>query len=186
MRFVIFNSLSHHFFPGTTSKHVLLVSELSKIVNAQNLLETSELEQSIVAVGDHSQCLDKLKRLLQNEKTTPLNALRLAMLYALRWENSSSNSLSSIIELLKRKNITPRQIESIQTLLRYAGTRKRHSDLFGTKSAGEIMKRVIKNVKGVENVYTQHEPYIAQVIEQLSRGKLNEVAFGASDSACLK
>uniref|UniRef100_A0A914Y5P9 Vacuolar protein sorting-associated protein 45 n=1 Tax=Panagrolaimus superbus TaxID=310955 RepID=A0A914Y5P9_9BILA len=166
---------------GTVAKHVQLVGELSRLVGAQNLLEISELEQTIVATGDHSQCFDRLKRLLKHEKTTDLNALRLTMLYALRFEGSSSNSLPALLEILRQRKMSIRQVESVNTLLRYAGARKRQNDLFGNKSAVEMTKRFIKGLKGVENVYTQHEPYIMQILEQLHKGKLSEIIFGASE-----
>ena len=38
---------------GTVSKHVTLVSELSRLVSSRNLLAVSELEQEIVSGGDH-------------------------------------------------------------------------------------------------------------------------------------
>ena len=155
-------------------------------MSVQNLLEISELEQTIVATGDHSQCFDRIKHLLKDMKTTDLNAIRLTMLYALRFEGNSSSNLPALLEILRQRKIPPRQVESVNTLLRYAGARKRQNDLFGNKSAVEMTKRFIKGLKGVENVYTQHEPYIMQVIEQLNKGKLSEIVFGASELNILK
>jgi vacuolar protein sorting-associated protein 45 len=103
------------------------------------------------------------------------------MLYALRFEGSSSNSLPALLEILRQRKMSNRQIESVNTLLRYAGARKRQNDLFGNKSAVEMTKRFIKGLKSVENVYTQHEPYIMQILEQLHKGKLSEIIFGASE-----
>lgn len=57
---------------GTITKHVQVVGELSRLVAAENLLEISELEQSLVATGDHSLHLDSLKKLLNNPKTSNL------------------------------------------------------------------------------------------------------------------
>lgn len=60
---------------GTIAKHVQIVGELSRLVAAENLLEISELEQSIVSGGDHSQCLESLKKLLSHPKTSDLVSL---------------------------------------------------------------------------------------------------------------
>lgn len=49
-----------------------IVGELSRLVAVENLLEISELEQNIVASGDHSQCLESLKKLLSHPKTSDL------------------------------------------------------------------------------------------------------------------
>lgn len=54
------------------SKGLYSYHSLSRLVAAENLLEVSELEQSIVSSGDHSQCLDSLKKLLANPKTSDL------------------------------------------------------------------------------------------------------------------
>jgi len=36
---------------------------------------------------------------------------------------------------------------------------------------------MIKGLKGVENIYTQHSPLIREIIEDLSKGKLKEVLY---------
>lgn len=72
------------------------------------------------------------------------NALRLAMLYALRFENSSSNSLNTVLDLLRQRGIANRHIQLIRTLLDYAGLRRRQNDVFGNRSAMEMTKRFIK------------------------------------------
>ena len=60
-------------YSGTVAKHVQLVGELSRLVTAQNLLEISELEQNIVSGGiEHNQCLEALKKLLTDPRTTDL------------------------------------------------------------------------------------------------------------------
>ena len=63
-------------------------------------------------------------------------------------------------------------------MLDYAGTEKRAGDLFGNKSMGARMfNRVSRGVKGVENVYTQHKPLLAETIDLLVKGKLKEQQY---------
>ncbi|KAK6725984.1 hypothetical protein RB195_004353 [Necator americanus] len=159
---------------GTVSKHVTLMGELSKIVANQNLLEISEVEQSIVAEGDHSRCLERVRALINHPKTTTLNALRLVLLYALRFEGNPNNDLSALVNLLKRHTDAA---NVVRALLRYAGSARRKSDLFGEGSTMEMTKRFIKGLKGVENIYTQHEPYIKSIMENVTRGKLSEQQY---------
>ena len=45
---------------GTVSKHVTLVSELSRLVGTRKLLEISEIEQEIVSGADHSTMLKQV------------------------------------------------------------------------------------------------------------------------------
>ncbi|RCN24665.1 hypothetical protein ANCCAN_29634 [Ancylostoma caninum] len=41
----------------------------------------------------------------------------------------------------------------------------------------EMTKRFIKGLKGVENIYTQHEPYIKTIMENVARGKLSDQQY---------
>merc|ERR1719334_745758 len=70
---------------GAVSKHVTLVSELSRLVGLRNLLQISELEQDIVANGDHKEMLRNVTELVQKESTTIEDATRLVMLFTLRY-----------------------------------------------------------------------------------------------------
>ena len=45
---------------GTVSKHVTLVSELSRLVQSKRLMAVSELEQEISCQGEHSKSLQVL------------------------------------------------------------------------------------------------------------------------------
>lgn len=42
---------------GTVTKHVTLVSELSRLVQAHLLMQVSELEQEIACQGEHAKSL---------------------------------------------------------------------------------------------------------------------------------
>ncbi|CAB4389595.1 unnamed protein product [Rhizophagus irregularis] len=53
---------------GNVSKHVALVSELSRLVEKETLLEVSELEQSLACYGQHSSDLKNLQKLIANPK----------------------------------------------------------------------------------------------------------------------
>ncbi|VDO64401.1 unnamed protein product [Heligmosomoides polygyrus] len=160
---------------GTVSKHVTLVGELSKIVANQNLLEISEVEQSIVAEGDHSRCLERIRALVNHPRTTRLNALRLVLLYALRFEGNPNNDLTGLVGLLRK---------IVRALLRYGGSARRKSDLFGEGSTMEMTKRFIKGLKGVENIYTQHQPHIKDIVENTIRGRLSEQQYPSLISPC--
>ena len=50
---------------GTVSKHVTLVSELSRVQAEQNLLEISELEQDIVCGNNQSDVMQRIKDLVK-------------------------------------------------------------------------------------------------------------------------
>ena len=49
--------------------------------------------------------------------------------------------------------------------------------MFGNQNPIAITKRLIKGLKGIENVYTQHVPLVKQLADQLIKGKLKEANF---------
>jgi hypothetical protein len=89
-----------------------------------------------------------------NDLFFPKNALRLAMLYALRFENITVNSLNYVLDLLRQKGIPNRHIQLIKVLLDYAGQKRRRNDVFGNRSAMEMTKKFIKgNMTYFEQIY---------------------------------
>ncbi|PIO77710.1 Sec1 family protein [Teladorsagia circumcincta] len=134
----------------------------------------AKVEQSIVAEGDHSRCLERVRSLINHPKTTRMNALRLVLLYALRFEGNPNNELSSLVGMLRKDNDAAKVVRA---LLRYGGAARRKSDLFGEGSTMGMTKRFIKGLKGVENIYTQHEPYLKDIVENTVKGRLSEQQY---------
>ena len=162
---------------GTVSKHVTLVSELSRLVAVRNLLPISELEQEIVAQGDHKEMLRSVSEMIQKESTTVEDATRLAMLFTLRFETSHSSSVRSVIGLVRKKG-GERQARLVQNLQRHAGQNARKGDLFGDQmTSNNITGKLFKGLKGVENVYTQHTPLLKRILDDCLKNKLKPTSF---------
>ena len=162
---------------GTVSKHVTLVSELSRLVAVRNLLPISELEQEIVAQGDHKEMLRSVTEMIQKESTTVEDATRLAMLFTLRFETSHSSSVRSVIGLVRKKG-GERQARLVQNLQRHAGQNARKGDLFGDQmTSNNITGKLFKGLKGVENVYTQHTPLLKRILDDCLKNKLKPTSF---------
>ncbi|VDN00717.1 unnamed protein product [Thelazia callipaeda] len=161
---------------GTVTKHLTVLGELSRLVSVRNLLEISEVEQHLASGGEHSQCLADVRRLLQHEKTSDLDATRLVMLYALRFENHANSDVQSLLQLLKRKGVSGDNIKVVKAIVDFGGSACRQNDLFGG-TAIAMTKRFIKGLKGVENIYTQHEPYITELIDSLLKGRLSDSTY---------
>merc|ERR1719369_2395398 len=151
---------------GTVSKHVTLVSELSRLVSTRNLLQVSEIEQELVVSGDQSTLLKEVSQLVQREDILLEDAMRLVMLYCLRYEGAASNDSRKLLTLLRKRG---GEVEArlAQNLLRFAGQNTRHGDLFGDQSntTRNITGKLFRGLKGVENVYSQHQPVLKQVLE---------------------
>ena len=50
-------------------------------------------------------------------------------------------------------------------------------DLLSTENMKSFTKKMIKGMKGVENIYTQHSPLVKEMAEELARGRLRTTQF---------
>lgn len=111
---------------GNVSKHVTLVSELSRRVEKESLLEVSELEQSLACNDSHNTDLKvrvdifngyastewskALQRILQSPIPTH-HKIRLVALYSLRYERHPQNSLPVLLDLLKINGVPHNELK---------------------------------------------------------------------------
>lgn len=162
---------------GTVQKHLCIMGELSNITAQRSLFEVSELEQELACKADHSQQLQRLRRLIgeDRESTSSLlsldDAIKLVALYSLRYERHTHCETCGLLEILKRRGASTHIIPS---LLEYAGTHIRQGDLFNTvriADAVKLTRKLIKGLKGVENVFTQHTPLLKETIEDVFKGR---------------
>uniref|UniRef100_A0A8C9XRU0 Vacuolar protein sorting-associated protein 45 n=1 Tax=Sander lucioperca TaxID=283035 RepID=A0A8C9XRU0_SANLU len=161
---------------GTVSKHVTVVGELSRLVSERQLMEVSEVEQELSCQNDHGNAQQSVRRLLQNPRLSELDAVRLVMLYALRYERHSSSVLPALMDELSRRGVSERH-RRVTSVVEYGGKRVRGSDLIEATDAVAITKQFFKGLKGVENVYTQHKPLIHDTLDQLIKGRLKDSQF---------
>ena len=70
------------------------------------------------------------------------------------------------------------QADIVDTIMKYGGASKRGGDLFGDKTTfGKFTTSLVRGLKGVSNVYTQHKPLLSGVLQQLLAGRLPESEF---------
>ncbi|GAA6018960.1 hypothetical protein JCM11491_005694 [Sporobolomyces phaffii] len=162
---------------SNVSKHVALVGELSRLVEQRKLLQVSELEQSLAANESHSQDLRAVQAAIEapEGEIRSSQKLRLAILYALRYQKLAGNQISSIVDLLRRQGVE--DAEMVNIMLGFAGASERQDDLFSNENFFSRGKSALKGLKGVENVYTQHKPHLAETLELLLRGRLRESSY---------
>ncbi|NXL80550.1 VPS45 protein, partial [Leptocoma aspasia] len=152
---------------GTVSKHVTVVGELSRLVAERNLLEVSEVEQELACQSDHSSALQVLILALKPRGISSCHCLGSGDL-VLGGSGSSVCGCSGSWPL-------PAQL--VSAVVEYGGKRVRGSDLFSTKDAVAITKQFLKGLKGIENVYTQHQPLLQETLDQLIKGKLKDSQY---------
>lgn len=163
---------------GTVTKHVTVISELSRLVNEYCLLEVSELEQDLTSQSDHATALQRIRQLIENPKVRELDLMRIVLLYALRYEKNSSNDVSGLLSMLARRGVSDHYRRIVSAIIQYSGKNVRSSDLFGQSNTPmSLSRRLFKGLKGVENIYTQHVPLIQEILDNLIKGKLKETQF---------
>jgi len=169
---------------GNVTKHVTLVTELSRRVGTDNLLNVSELEQSLACNDNHTQDVKTLQQLIQKPSIPPSNKLRLVAIYALRYAGHTSNSTPALLDLLAvAGGVSRHRIQLIQKLLTYASSLQSSQqggaggipDLFqpAQNIFSEARSRFNRGLKGVDNVYTQHSPRLETTLQDLIKGRLN-------------
>ncbi|CAM8983216.1 unnamed protein product [Rhodiola kirilowii] len=161
---------------GNVSKHVTMVTEMSKIVEKRKLMVVSETEQELACSGGQVAAFEAVTNLLNNESVSDIDRLRLVMLYALRYEKESPVQLMQLFNKLASRSAKYKP-GLVQFLLKQAGVDKRTGDLFGNRDLLNIARNMARGLKGIENVYTQHQPLLLQTIESITKGRLRDVDY---------
>ncbi|KAJ3074621.1 vacuolar protein sorting-associated protein 45 [Podochytrium sp. JEL0797] len=157
---------------GNVTKHVTLVGELSRRVEVEGLLEAGEVEQSLACSENHSNDLRTVQKLIGQSNIPFEMKLRLVLLYALRYEKSTSNATQSLIESLRNcSDCTEKHLSLVDGILAYGGFDRRMEDLFANQDILARTKNAFKGLKGVDNVYTQHTPLLVQTLSDIIKGK---------------
>ncbi|KAJ3339600.1 vacuolar protein sorting-associated protein 45 [Gonapodya sp. JEL0774] len=162
---------------GNVTKHVTIVGELSRMVERGKLLEVGELEQNLAATENHAGDLRTLQQLIENPTISEDNKVRLVILYALRYEKSAGNATQALLEQLARNKVPEKKIALVNAMLTFAGADSRQSDIFHNDSLLAKSRTLFKGLKGVDNVYTQHQPHVVGVVDELVKGRLREQLY---------
>ncbi|WWD15774.1 hypothetical protein CI109_100197 [Kwoniella shandongensis] len=162
---------------GNVTKHVTLVGELSRLVERDDLLAVSEVEQSLASQESHQADLRSVLTLLSSPKVPQANKLRLAILYALRYQKLVGNQIAQVVDQLILNGVPAERARLVYVMLNFAGADVRQDDLFMNENFFSRGKSAIKGLKGVENVYTQHTPHLSQTLDLLLKGRLRETSY---------
>ncbi|KIL67798.1 hypothetical protein M378DRAFT_121901 [Amanita muscaria Koide BX008] len=160
---------------GNVSKHVALVGELSRLVGKHKLLEIGEVEQGLATSAGAD--LKNVQAIVTDSELAPWYKLRVVLLYALRYQKSQAANITMLIGLMLSNGVAPEDAKLVYAILNIAGSDHRQDDLFSTESLLAKGRSALKGLKGVENVYTQHNPHMSQTLELLLKGKLKETSY---------
>lgn len=165
---------------GNVSKHVSLMSELSKIITEKSLMAVSSVEQEIVCGSDRGYAFASLIEQLGNANVGNTSCLKLVLLFALRYEKTgteASKQINELTRLLSKRNVEPAYLRLIRDVAKLAGEDTRVGDLFGQRTFFSRAQKMVGGLKGADNVYTQHTPLLVQTLENVAKGKLRESDF---------
>lgn len=158
------------------SKHVVLMGELARLVEVCSLMEISQFEQVLACIDDQTLHWKELITKLTDVNVKIPDKLRLALLYILRYEHVTN--LYHIKAEMKNGGVPDDMIDLISSMLRYAGCKVRGPGLYGIGLNQDIVSKVTNsfktNVKGISNIYSQHEPVLMNIIQNISKGKLQQ------------
>lgn len=145
-RYPAFRTQSHN-----VSKHVTLMTELSRLIEECQLLDVSHQEQALACHDDHTAQHRKLLSTIRGGSIKAADKLRLALLYVLRYEDTAN--LNNLKRELLDGGVSEEKVKLIDLMLEKAGKAKRAPGLYGD---GNFMSRMSKNLStslaGVENV----------------------------------
>ena len=166
----------------TVSKHLTLLTELSRAVDERSLMAVSGMEQDLACSQiSLSAASDGIEEVLSNPSVSLHDALKLILIFALRYEGKASRELSNLRARLDQRGASSQQLKLIDYIIECAGSSKRTGDLFGDRNFLKRASKMAKTIRGVENVYTQHQPVLTQTIEELLKGRLKETDFPFSN-----
>jgi vacuolar protein sorting-associated protein 45 len=157
------------------SKHVAIMGELARLVEARSLMDVSQFEQELACADDQSIHMRELLDKLGSMHVKIPDKLRLGLLFALRYEHSSN--LHKVKSEMRKGGVTDDMIDLMDTILKYSGSRVRGPGLYGVGSK-DIMSKMTKSfmtsVQGVQNVYAQHNPVLSDTLQAIQKGKLKQ------------
>ncbi|CCW67094.1 unnamed protein product [Phytomonas sp. Hart1] len=165
-------------------RHAGITSQLVAEVKGRNLTHLSALEQDIITRNDITEHSRLMLETVQDPKTDLHDALRITMIYNLRYEKASGNIISRLKQELENRQCAKKKIDLIDRLIEYAGQQRRSHEIFKL-STGHLLKSVLKSVrqpeKDVQNVLTQHTPLLKKLINRLYNGTLSEEKYPIMD-----
>mmetsp|Transcript_22241 Transcript_22241/g.37173 ORF Transcript_22241/g.37173 Transcript_22241/m.37173 type:complete len:579 (-) Transcript_22241:477-2213(-) len=170
---------------GHVSKHVTVLSELNRIIDHRRLMTASAHEQELACTSNMSTHFAEVMGILEDHQVEADEKMRLVLLFAIRYQAEGMRQLAELVDRLGAQGVPRARLAIVDGILRIAGAAQRTGDLFGTKTFSARASKMVSSLKGVDNVYTQHQPLLMQTLENLSKAKLKEVDYPTVGTASL-
>lgn len=208
---------------STAAKHMTLAGFINETLDKRRLFEVSEIEQDIWASEDAAGQFARIVELLTGVPAgagaggaspaatmpassgappiEPLDALRLCMIYCLRYERSAAGRCAELRRVVTdRCGVAPAVMGLLDTLLTHFGASQRATDLFGGAggaaggAGGAGGRRGWKGLTsaftafvgdmsgggaagGEESVFLRHVPHLLGLLGKLALGRLDSALY---------
>lgn len=160
------------------TRHASLVGMISDAVKNRNLAGVSLVEQDVISQGGHADHSKAVLELVADPATDIVDALRLVLIYALRYEKNTSNIIDRLKSELTRRGLPDDKVILVDRMLEYAGAAQRVGDLFATPSIVKSISGLIPGFSDeVSNVLTQHTPWLKKIITNLYNNTLSATEY---------
>lgn len=166
---------------GIVGKHLSMMQQFKDQLDTRDIWDSSELEQELISDPNMSKgdARDHIMELAGRPgcKVGGDDLLRLVMLWALKYDDSSDRPL---MNMLKERGVHNAD-EMVDSLLDYAGSDKRSSwnNLMKKQSKRERVSRILDFMKDIPDVnkYLRHQPLVVDLLDKAFAGQLDEEDF---------
>ena len=117
--------------------------------------------------------MKRVELLLKDPSLALETKLKLVLLYALRYEKQSNNSIAIYVEALRTSGASESFCDTVAAFMLYGGSDVRMDVVSSVESMLLKTQNVFKGLKGVENVYTQHTSRLNALLQDVAKGKLS-------------
>lgn len=147
-------------------KHFAIMAELHRQDEAHKLFELTRLEQDMSEQDAAARHCDEVRAMVEDPAVRARDALRLVLLYALRYETDAPGRVAELKVALASRGLLPGDVAMVDALLDYAGARVRGGDLFGKKTIMARFRRgVSRSLKGLQEAETPHKPVMEAALK---------------------
>jgi vacuolar protein sorting-associated protein 45 len=159
------------------AKHTGLLSEVSSIIRRENLIEFGPMEQKLAVNDDFSNQLHFVLNTVRDVNITEQNALRVALLYALHYEQSGAG-FEEVKGALNGRHRGDYLVAVFDAFLAFCGQGfQRQEPLFAAKS---FLSKARDLIGRDENKFSLYQPAISGVLQKLEK-KQADSGFRAID-----
>ena len=103
---------------GTVNKHVALLSELSKEVKENRLMEISECEQTLACGPDKDNTVSKVQEILSLPNIRPKDALRVVALFCIRYSHIAERNIDLLCRSVKGRYLGTSLVRGVQKIIK--------------------------------------------------------------------